>query len=417
MHPALSAPNTALTKPLAAAPDLARAAGRAAALLCAWLLVGCAAVQAPADNHLALLQDQHFQPPALPLQAEEVLALSPEMRRFANEELMPAGTFGDPRRVLVEAMYRAPDDPRPGNLSLRYEAEATRTAAQTFEARAGNCLSLVLMTAAFAKHLGIPVRFQSVRVDHSYTRSGSVVLSAGHVNLALGRDVAALLGSQGMQWTTVDFLPQANLQRQRHQALTTATVMAMYMNNRAADALVAGRLDESYAWAREALRQDPHFLPVVNTLAVLYMQRGLVAEAEQALQHVLQRAPTTHAALSNLVVLLEGAGRPVEAQAAAERLARLQDHPPYHFHDLAQAALARGDADEARQLFSRELRRQPWQHESHHGLAQAYLALGDTANAARHLALASEYGGNAQTQQRYAAKLARLRAQGELQLN
>jgi hypothetical protein len=50
------------------------------------------------------------------------------------------------------------------------------------------------MTAAFARHLGVPVRFQSVRVDQSFTRSGALVLAAGHVNLALGRDVAALLG-------------------------------------------------------------------------------------------------------------------------------------------------------------------------------------------------------------------------------
>ena len=406
-------------------PAAARPAGQAGMRLAtvlttataALLLAACASTPVTGPSSHALLHDQHFQPLALPVQADEVLKLSPEMRRFANEDLMPAGTRGDPRQLLVDAMYRAPNDPRPGNLSLRYEADATRTAAQTFEARAGNCLSLVLMTAAFARHLGVPVRFQSVRVDQSFTRSGALVLSAGHVNLALGRDVAALLGNQGLQWTTVDFLPQANVQRQRHEVLPTATVLAMYMNNRAADALVAGRLDESYAWAREALRQDENFIGGVNTLAVVYLQRGLTAEAEQALQHVLQRAPANHAALSNLLVLLEGAGRQAEAQGVAQRLARLQDHPPFHFHDLGQAALARGDATAARDYFRRELRRQPWQHESHHGLARAYAALGQAAGAAAHLSLAREYGGNAQIQKRYAAKLAQLLAEGDLRVH
>ncbi len=384
-----------------------------ATLLTSLALAGCGTPHNGSPAALGLLHDQHFQTVSLPIQADEVLALSPEMRRFANEELVPPGTNGDPRQLLIEAMYRSRDDPRPGNLSLLYQAEATRTAAQTFEARAGNCLSLVLMTASFARHLGIPVRFQAVRVDDSFTRSGHLLLAAGHVNLALGRAGAVLLGSQGMQWTTVDFLPQADLQRQRTQVLPTATVLAMYMNNRAADALVAGRLDESYAWVREALRQDPEFLAGVNTLAVVYLERGLRPQAEQALEHVLERAPSNHAALSNLLGLLEAEGRAADAHVVAQRLARLQDHPPYHFHDLGRAALAQGDAALARDHFKRELRRQPWQHESHHGLAMAYAALGDAARAAEHLALARDYGGNPAMQQLYAAKLARLQQQAQ----
>ena len=53
-------------------------------------------------------------------------------------------------------------------LGLEYDATSTRTASEAYAARAGNCLSLVIMTSAFAKALGLPVYYQRVFVDESW---------------------------------------------------------------------------------------------------------------------------------------------------------------------------------------------------------------------------------------------------------
>ncbi len=50
--------------------------------------------------------------------------------------------------ALFEALYSK------GQLKLEYDSAKTRNAAQAFAARSGNCLSLVIMTAAFAKEMG-----------------------------------------------------------------------------------------------------------------------------------------------------------------------------------------------------------------------------------------------------------------------
>ena len=63
--------------------------------------------------------------------------------------------------------------------------EMTRNAAQAFAARSGNCLSLVIMTAAFAKELGLTVAYQKVFVDDTWARTGDIYLSIGHVNVTL----------------------------------------------------------------------------------------------------------------------------------------------------------------------------------------------------------------------------------------
>jgi Flp pilus assembly protein TadD len=414
-------------KPLASLPTPHQAAPRSPArrpwrsalvlllvLVLGTLLLGCTSLPRAdeAAATAALLRDRHFSPPAEPVNPGTALALSPAMRAFADAELAKRPHVGDRRRALIDALYGGRGEAQSSPLGLRYDAERTRTAAQAFEARAGNCLSLVLMTAAFAQHLGLPVQFQNVIVDETYSRSGDLYLASGHVNLMLGRGPAGPRVSEESQWLTVDFLPQSELRHQRIQRVDEATVIAMFMNNRAAEALAAGLVDESYAWARAALRQDPHYLAGINTLAVIYLRRGLLAEAEQALQHVLARDSSNSSALSNLIIVLNRSGRGDEANAAATRLAQLQPYPPYHFHDLGRAALARGDYALARDLFRRELRRQPYQHESHHGLASAYHGLGDFERAARHLGLAQENGGTLGLQQLYAAKLAWLRAHG-----
>src|SRR5205814_2507802 len=82
---------------------------------------------------------------------------------------------------FVEALYTK------GKLKLEYESTETRNAAEAFDARAGNCLSLVIMTGALAKELGFPVRYQRVYVDDTWGRSGDVYFSIGHVNLSLGK--------------------------------------------------------------------------------------------------------------------------------------------------------------------------------------------------------------------------------------
>jgi tetratricopeptide (TPR) repeat protein len=365
------------------------------------LLFGCA--QPPlAPVPASLLHDELFPPPAVRPDPAEVFALSPEMLRFAQTALPAQGPFRDRRRELVDALYK------PGTLRLSYDSDVTRTARQAFDERAGNCLSLVIMTAAFAKHLGLPVYFQSVVVDEEYTRNGDITFAAGHINVAIGRPGPQ--DPQSANLLTVDFLPQDRLRDQRTRPLDEHTVVAMFMNNRAAESLASGLIGQSYWWAREALRADPAFLPAANTLGVIYTRAGRLAEAEAALRHLLERDRENVNALTNLARLLRREGRAAEAAELDKRLAEVQPYPPFFFSDKARGALERGQFAEARDLLRRELRRQPYQHEVHFLLALAYAGLGQVPAATRHMTQAMENSPTRNQQSLYGAKLVTLKA-------
>ena len=121
------------------------------------VLAACASVSPPPrPDHL--FADELFAPPAQRIDANQVFALSDAMRDYAAR-MAPLLRQRGMQQGLVDALYKK------GDLKLDYDAALTRNAAQAFDARAGNCLSLVIMTAAFAKHLGMPVRYQSVLIE------------------------------------------------------------------------------------------------------------------------------------------------------------------------------------------------------------------------------------------------------------
>jgi Tfp pilus assembly protein PilF len=379
-------------------------------LLGGLLMTGCAH-RPPAADALGLLRDGLYRAAAeTPIPShDDIFRLSASMRRYLDAQMGSTGARRDPRRQLLEALYRD------GDLRLDYDASITRDAAQAFDAKAGNCLSLVIMTAAFARHLGLPVTFQSVSTDDHYSRQGDVVLVSGHVNLRLGRTPGRTSNhwAAGEDWV-VDFLPGADLARQRAEAVDENTVVAMYYNNRAAEMLSAGSSSAAYAWARAALKAAPDYQAAANTLAVVYLRDGHMDAAESALRLVLQRTPDNVNTLNNLALLLQRSRREAEAQALLARIAQLQPDAPFLWFDQGRQAMVQGQYALARDLFARELKRQPGQSEVHYWAAMAAYQLGDSAAAARQLQLAAETSTNRGTRERYAGKLAHLRELREL---
>ncbi len=372
------------------------------------LLGGCATN--PLGNDMAqvqpLLHDELFADlRAAPTGTREVFALTPAMRAFADENINAVRWRKDARHALMDALAAR------GQLSLDYDDGITRTAAEAFESRAGNCLSLVIMTAAFAKYLDMPVRYQSVQVGDQFSRSSDLTLSSGHINVVLARLVSSHAREQVLaDEMTVDFVSPESLRGMHVKVLGENTVLAMFMNNRAVETLTGGQPAAAYAWAREAVRLAPDYLPGINTLAVVYLRNGHLQEAETTLRHVLARAPDDDAALTNLVVTLTRAGRTAEAQMAMSHLVDVQPYPPFYFLDQGREALLAGHPDRARALISRELRRQPYQHEALFWAAIADATLGDQRSAVKHMQQAIEHSATPGEQARYSAKLAALRA-------
>jgi Flp pilus assembly protein TadD len=367
-------------------------------------LTACAAtpqIQIAAD----LFHDQHFSASTEVIDASEIFRANMAMKQFIADEIQRQSKSASQQRSLFNALHSK------AKLKLEYESSITRTAAETFDSRSGNCLSLVIMTAALAKQLGLTVEFQKVIVGEDWSRAGELYFASGHVNIVLGRkrfDETNYRDAEGQM--VIDFLPPEDIRGQRTLEISENTVIAMYMNNRAAEALVRNKIDQAYWWARAAIETDREFPYPYNTLGVIYMRSQLYEHAQRALTVAMQLDSNSTVAMSNMIPTLSALGKHTEASNLHQQLISKQPFPPFHFFQLGIKAMDRNDFEEAKSLFKKELSRAPDYHEFHFWLGLAYLRLGEIEAAQKELARAKESSVTQKDFALYAAKLDRLRS-------
>ncbi|HEY8974861.1 MAG TPA: tetratricopeptide repeat protein [Burkholderiaceae bacterium] len=388
-----------------AAPGSETARRPWAALLLCLALAACADAPAPPVAGEALFSDASFAPPSEPIAAADVFKLSPEMHAWLESRAAGDIKSHGEARGLLEALFM---DRR---LRIDYDAEFTRNAAQAFEARAGNCLSLAIVTGAMAKEMGLDVRYQAISTSDHWERDGDLLELVGHVNVSVALPVPKLRswGLNTDRWT-VDFLSPAEMRTLTARPITESRVAAMFMNNRAAEALAHQRVDDAYWWARAGIGTDPSFASLYNTLGVTYLRKGLLARSEAALRFAVSVAPDSTQSWNNLAIVLRREG-------LVEQAAAIDDAHPRPRAALLMAAMddgmkanRAGDYARALELFNRALRVAGDNHQVHYQLAVTYLNLGDRRRALEHLREAEDDSLTARQRSVYASKIELLKS-------
>jgi Flp pilus assembly protein TadD len=372
----------------------------ACALLCL-LLAACASAPKPVEEArpVSIFNDAAFAPPSRVIDAGDVFAVSPEMQHFIDAEIARRIPTEGKVMALVDTLYEK------GKRKFSYDAAVTNNAAGVFAAHSGNCLSYTIMTAAFAKQLGVPVQFHVVTFGDVWDRSNDVDFRIGHVNLTLG--ARRQIGGETAQ--LVDFGAYGDAHGNLLDDIGEDVIVAMYFNNRAAEALARNEIDDAYWWARAAVQHTPSFLAGYNTLGVIYMRRNDMAGAERVFQRVLDREPENLMAMSNDVMALKSLGQVAQAQALAARLAQIQPYPPFFYFNRGVRAMEQRDYATAKAEFTREVNRASYNHQFHFWLALADYYLGDMTETQKQLVFAMENSPTDEQHNIYAAKLASMK--------
>jgi hypothetical protein len=186
-----------------------------AAILCCW--VGLAAAATPSVGELLSGAALGFDsdPPGL-VRDDQVLAVSDEMREFLD-------VFVDQKAnhyyKLNQLSYAIIND---ATFGLEYD-ESTRTAADTFAARRGNCLSFSNMYVAMARHVGLNARFQEVDIPPDWTYRDDAFVLNRHVNVVVSG------GSAGRH--VIDFNLDDFKSSYDQMAISDSRAIAHFYNN------------------------------------------------------------------------------------------------------------------------------------------------------------------------------------------
>jgi Tfp pilus assembly protein PilF len=289
--------------------------------------------------------------------------------------------------------------------------EGSLTASQALDELRGNCVSLAALTLALADSVGVETRFQLMNTAPVFDRDGGLIISTNHVRSRIfDPDYEPTPGNLILQrpHVQIDYFPGDR--RGSGEQVSREEFLALFYRNLAADALIAGDLDQSFALTRAALEIHPDQADSLNLMAVLHRRAGDPVTAEAYYRYATEIHGNRVDILSNHENLLRQLGRHAEANQIESRLARLDDPNPFHWLDLGERARQRGSLTRALQWYHEALNRAPYLHEAYWRLAIVYEELGQPQRSMAALEKARSLTRRPEMQENYQTKLNSLKA-------
>lgn len=370
-------------------------------VIAAVFLVGCASTPVIVNNPYPALHDDLFPSyQAFPVETEEqVFALGEDAKQFVSQAI--AGPSFEQKSVkgLVSSIFDHSE------MGLLYRNSANSTANDTFYNRSANCLSLSIMTYAMAKYAGFDATFYEVDIPEYWTRRDGFSVLNGHINLTIEMPDNISVTYIGPSRADVDFDPQMIRSHFPRVPVSKRVVLAMFYNNKGADALIENAYTRAYSYFRAAAVLSPELQQTWVNLGILYRMVDAYDEAEQSYRYALNIDDGNLTAWENLSILYKHRGEMDKAQDIMAMVAsRRKNNPFYHFI-LGEQAFEEGRYDDALRYYQRALKLDDTRHEVLFGLAKLYYEQGDITNAQRFMKRAAQLAPNQQDESRYISKL------------
>ncbi|CCQ11020.1 hypothetical protein PALB_18940 [Pseudoalteromonas luteoviolacea B = ATCC 29581] len=185
---------------------------------------------------------------------------------------------------------------------------ATLTAKESLAGHKGNCISLAILTEAYANLVGIKTSFTEVSSIPVFQIQHSTVLVANHFKTKLHAPVKEHPKEQ--DWirfhtagTVVDYFPSLDSVFIGNASKTD--LLAKFYSNRSVDAMLEADYDLSYSYLKEATRYAPNDPELLNLAALLHKRRGDLSTAKQLFQFGFEQNLSSYNLLSNYLTVLD----------------------------------------------------------------------------------------------------------------
>jgi len=340
-----------------------------------------------------------FQPRQPVPDFESMLALDDE-QRATFMEFFNSGTS---RRLPPNRRVHAFLDQYLGDAVFTNE---TLSAADAIQRRAGNCMSLALVTTAFAEAAGIEVGWQLANTAPVYSSQGTVIYSANHIQTRLYEEKfksTSYAFSIGREYLLIDYFN--NNLPENGTPLDRAQVAALVYQNLGVERMAENDLTGAYWHFVEGLKHDPNNWNLYNALAIAHRRTGDAQTAEALYSAILDRFGDRLIVLRNYRSLLLAQDRVAEAEQIEQRLLRMRDPDPFPMIELGDEALAEGEPRRALEYYDRARKVAPYMHEVYFRMAMVHLQQGDVKRAERAFRKARENAFADRDKQLYEAKM------------
>jgi Flp pilus assembly protein TadD len=309
------------------------------------------------------------------VEEQEVLAVTPEMRKFLDAHVDRKASA----ELKLEQLVLAIIDTR--TFGVVYD-DRTRTASETFRARRGNCLSFSNMFVAMARDVGLRAEFQEVDTPPDWRVDNETYVLNQHVDVRVDLGLA---GTKVVDFNMADFRSTYEMTR-----VSDGRAFAHFYDNIGVERMLSGDVATALWCYRRAAADDSRFSPTWTNLGTLYLRNGHHAHAEAAYLQALEVNDSDLVAMSDLVGLYDQLGDRALADVYRRRVIRQRLLNPYYRYELARRAYAAHRYDEAVSHLKFAIRQRPREDAWYRLLGLCYREKGDERKARRWLARAEE---------------------------
>ncbi len=373
------------------------------------LLTGCQSMNTLQNNYSTAtktslyLDDEFSGYENIVIETEaEIFALSDEMKKMAKRIGLERGVRKK-ARTLINHFFN------PENINLTYRTGANVIAAEAFQNKEANCLSLTIMAYAIAKEAKLNVAFQSVDIPEYWVRNGNTNMLTGHINLTVldpKAEQTVLLFERSQ--IEIDFDPFVLKKPFPKRRINKNTVLAMFYNNKGANALIKGDYLTAYAYLSSATKVAPDFSSAWGNLGILYRFKGYEKNAIAVYRYAINLNHSNLTAMSNLSMLLHVDGsyeKYQEAKKLDAHIMRKRANNPYYYSLLGDEKFHQGAYFAAINHYKKAIKLNNSIHEFYFGLAKVYYMLDDLDKAESYMRKAIRKNRGAYFEERYLAKL------------
>ena len=295
------------------------------------------------------------------------LALSDEIKQMVDSAISPRSGEQNKVEALQKVLYGE------DYLNIAYSDEKTHTAIETFQAREGNCLSVMNLYVAMARYAGVEAYFQTVDVQPNWDRRGDLLVLSQHIN-ATGR-------FNVQRRYVVDFTPEIALQQLTSSIITDTQARALYFNNLGVESLIAGNNTEALVYLKNSLFLDPLESITWNNIGSTYNRMGNKRFAEYAYKTAFEFDNRNATAINNLARYYRNAGDMRMSKVYEDAIERFNKKNPYFHFALGNLAVEDKDLPKARDLYAQALKLKAEEPAFYIALARVYRDMGDLEEA------------------------------------
>ena len=348
--------------------------------------------------------DQHFPYQGEIESAENMFVLTPEMRRYVNTRLSsPQMTTRKKAETLIRDLFS------PSYMNITFRHDANYSPAETFEKGLANCMSLTMLAYVLADHAGLDTKFMSVEVEENWNVLQQTTLLNGHVNLEVttSDDNKQVFYSEKRSFV-IDFLPMLGTSSESKKALSKNEIIALFYNNRGAEALTNDNRELAYTYFKRASLLAPDISGIWGNLASLYRQAGFIDEAESIYYHARKLDPSNLNIQENLALLYKLTGREGRARAIYDKVYNQRKSNPYFYAMQAEQALLKNQPKKAFDLYKQAIKLDRREHTFYFGLAKSSVMLNKLDLAQKYLERATNLSKDEREKRKYQNKIAAL---------